>query len=62
MGNLCSAFQGAGEGQSVLVLAIFKVTLIQNNQYARVAHFRAVCPKLPQYSDYPFVIGLLHLA
>lgn len=37
-------FRGTKEGQSVLVLAV--LTLIQNNQYATVAHFGVACPEL----------------
>lgn len=31
MGDLFSAFRGTKEGQSILALAVYRVTLIQNN-------------------------------
>lgn len=38
--RLISYFQGTKEDQNVLcVLAVFKITLIQNNSYAKMVHF-----------------------
>ena len=40
MGALFPGFRGTKEGQSVLLaLAVSQVTLIQNNQYAKVSYF-----------------------
>lgn len=48
--RLVSCFLGdRQEGQSVpLALAIFKVTLIQNDQYATMIHFGVAHPELQQ--------------
>ena len=49
MGDLFSAFKGTEEGQSVLLAqAVSQVTLILNNQYAKVAYFEVACPE-PYY-------------
>ena len=51
MGYLFPDFRGTKEGQSVLLaLAVSQVTLIQNNQCAKVAYFRVAysAPLHPQ--------------
>ena len=46
MGALFPAFRGTKEGQSVLLaMAVFQVSLILNNEYAKVAYLGATCPK-----------------
>lgn len=43
MRGLFSAFRGTTKGQSILLApAVSLVTFIQNNQYAKVAHFGKV--------------------
>lgn len=44
MADLFSAFRGTKEGQSILALAVYHVTLIQNNQYATSAYLEVGCP------------------
>ena len=46
MGDLSPAFRGTKEGQSVLAMAVPQVSLIHDNQSAKVAHFRVdiLCP------------------